>query len=396
MNKQQNIHPQDISRNLVSVIIPCYHQAYFLPTAIQSCIDQTYQKIEIIIVDDGSPDNVQMAVMPFKDRIKLIQQTNQGLSEARNVGIRHSSGDFLLFLDADDILGSDTVSSQIKYLKENTDTNVVVCKNYLFTSVTPQGVPEITGRWELFQKDLGIHLCFLNIAPPHAFLSRRETILQTGWFDPQLKACEDYDFWLRAAVNGNIPRYNPIGAVYYRRHSKSMSTNIENQYLHDAILHNRLSKLLDLHPQFLFGKRFEALLAFCSGALLTASRLHGLNLIGANELIDLAFKKIADANNIARSSNTTWNVLSKLFYLRIISYLAYPGVKDSALKDGIIENLRDIMTAIKAPSSKFGLVVNLLSTIVMGSDQYIIERTEIKRMAKTYLKNRILSNKLND
>lgn len=389
MNKKQNIHSHDISMDLVSVIIPCYNQAHFLPTAIKSCIDQTYKNIEIIVVDDGSPDNVQTAVTPFKDRIKLIRQTNQGLPEARNVGIRRSSGDFLLFLDADDIIGSDTISSQVNFLKENADTNVAVCRNHLFTSLTAKGYPDITGRWKLFQKDLGIHLCFFNIAPPHSFLFRRETVLQTGWFDTQLKACEDYDFWLRAAVNGNIPQYNPKGIVYYRRHVQSMSANSKNQYLHDAIMHYRLSRLLDQYPHFPDDRRLEAYLAFSSGALLTSSRLLRLDGGGAPDLISLAFKRVADANNIARSCNSGWNILTKLFCLRIILYLTYPCFKDSELKDRILENLLDIMKALKAPLSNIYIVADLLSEIFLGSYEYINERKDLIKLLMD-LKFRVL------
>jgi glycosyltransferase involved in cell wall biosynthesis len=389
MNKQQKIHSFDIFSGLVSVIIPCYNQAHFLPTAIKSCIDQTYKNIEIIVVDDGSPDNVQTAVAPFKDRIKLIRQTNQGLPEARNVGIRHSSGDFVLFLDADDIIGSDTISSQVNFLKENADTNVVVCKNQLFTSLTAKGYPDITGRWKLFQKDLGIHLCFFNIAPPHSFLFRRETVLQTGWFDTQLKACEDYDFWLRTAVNGNIPQYNPKGVVYYRRHIQSMSANSKNQYLHDAIMHSRLSRLLDQYPHFPDDHRLEAYLAFSSGALLTASRLLRLDAAGATDLISLAFKRVVDANNIARSCNSGWNILTKLFCLRIILYLTYPCFKDSELKGRILENLLGIMKALKAPPSNIYIVADLLSEIFIGPYKYTNERKDLMKLLMD-LKFRVL------
>jgi glycosyltransferase involved in cell wall biosynthesis len=380
MNKQQNINSHVNPKEKVSIIIPCYNQAHFLPAAIKSCIEQTYQNIEIIVVDDGSPDNIKMAVTPFKDRIKLIRQTNKGLSETRNVGIRNSSGEFLIFLDADDIIGSDTISSQVAFLIKNPDTNVVVCRNRLFSSLTVKGQPEIIGRWKLFKKDLGIHLCFFNIAPPHAFLFRREAVLRTGWFDSQLKACEDYDFWLRTAVNGSIPQYNPEGIVYYRRHLQSMSANFNNQYLHDAIMHNRLSFLLDRYPHFPNDRRLEAYLAFSSGALLTASRLFALDSSGALDLMGLALNRVADAKKIAGSSNSGWNILIKLFILRIMACLAYPCFKDSEIKDRILENISDIMKALKAPSSNFHFIADLLTEIFFGSHKYINEKRDLIKL----------------
>lgn len=371
-----------LHKDLISIIIPCFRQAHYLPKAIQSCINQTYNNIEIIVVDDGSPDNVQEAISPYENKIKLIQQENQGLSEARNTGIKFSSGNYLIFLDADDFLGHDTVTSQLNFIKKTDDANVVVCRNKLFETITRSSAPTIIGEWPLFKQALGIHLCYFNIAPCHAFLFRRNTIIQTGYFDSQLKACEDYDFWLRVAVNGSIPIYNPKGLVFYRRHAKSMSSNVVNQYLHDAILHERLSILLDQYPHFPSGQRLEALLAFVSGVLLTAHRLHTHNLAGTPNLIRLAFKRIVDANNLVRTGNSKWNIFTKLFCLRIIFNSNLPGVKDSELKDGIVESVLDIMKLLKAPSSYFGLIIDLLSTVVTKPNDYFYEWKETINLLK--------------
>jgi len=381
MYTQHDLNFNYASDDLVTVIIPCYKQAHFLPTTIESCLNQSYKSLEIIVVDDGSPDDVPKAVRPYKHRVKLIQQDNLGLSEARNTGIKNSTGRYILFLDSDDILASDTISSQVNYLKMSTNTGIVVCENKLFSSVTAKGHLDIFGKWTLFRRNLGLHLCFFNIAPPHAYLSRRETILQNGWFDPQLKACEDYDFWLRAAFNGHIPVYNPTGLVYYRRHPKSMSANLINQYRHDAILHTRLSDLLDQYPEFLHDQRLEVYLAFSAGALLTASRLKDLDFAGLpDNLTASALKRIIDANDIAVLHRSRWNIFTKLFCLRIFFYMRHCGFKDSALKNVIIERVLDIMKEINAPSQNLILVKDLLSTIAIESLDYINERKQLARL----------------
>jgi len=87
----------------VSVIIPCYNQARFLAEAIQSALDQDYPNKEVIVVNDGSPDNTREVAAAFGDRIIYIEQPNNGAAGARNAGIRASKGEYIAFLDADDV-----------------------------------------------------------------------------------------------------------------------------------------------------------------------------------------------------------------------------------------------------------------------------------------------------
>src|SRR5215217_62523 len=88
---------------LVSVVIPCYNQAHFLKEAIESVLKQSYAHYEIVVVDDGSTDETSEVASSYEG-VRLIRQENRGLAEARNTGIKHSEGDFLVFLDADDRL----------------------------------------------------------------------------------------------------------------------------------------------------------------------------------------------------------------------------------------------------------------------------------------------------
>src|SRR5215217_7762241 len=88
---------------LVTVVIPCYNQAHFLKEAIESVLKQSYAHYEIVVVDDGSTDETSEVASSYEG-VRLIRQENRGLAEARNTGIKHSEGDFLVFLDADDRL----------------------------------------------------------------------------------------------------------------------------------------------------------------------------------------------------------------------------------------------------------------------------------------------------
>ena len=104
----------------VSIIIPAYNAARFLPACIESVLAQTHRDIEIIVVNDGSTDNTDDVVRPYLDRIRYITQCNKGLSAARNAGFKASSGQFVCFLDADDVLMQDKFQRQIAKFAEET------------------------------------------------------------------------------------------------------------------------------------------------------------------------------------------------------------------------------------------------------------------------------------
>ena len=103
----------DYVRSRISVLIPTYNYSQFLLDAVKSVLAQDVPDVEIIVVDDGSTDNTSDIIKPYTDRVQYIYQENAGLSAARNTGIRNSTGEFILFLDADDVLGTEAIASQV-------------------------------------------------------------------------------------------------------------------------------------------------------------------------------------------------------------------------------------------------------------------------------------------
>ncbi len=389
-NSQPDVAPGfdcNYVRGRVSVIIPTYNYGTYVRGAIDSALRQRVPDVEIIVVDDGSTDGTADILDPYEDRIKYIYQKNAGLSAARNTGIANSTGEFIDFLDADDMLGPGSLGLQLDYLDRHPEVYIAVCRNRLFELTFQNGHPRPFGSWRLFQGNLDLHLCYFNIGPPHAFLSRRKAIIETGCFDTKLRACEDYDFWLRAAVRGFIPHYNPLGVVYYRRHHASMSANLLNQHLHDGILHHRLSALLDQHPEFPERRRLEGLMAFSSGALLTAARLHDHNVEGTQDLIELALRRIEDASRIALSKNSNWNIFMKLYCFRILSLLSHPCLRASSVVVDTRKNLKDILMAVKAPRSQIGLMAAAFISTMFGSGECLWERWQLGRLSLKYLRN---------
>lgn len=115
---------------MVSIIIPTYNYAGFLHRAVQSCINQSYKTIEIIVIDDGSTDNTKEIAESYGSRITYIQQQNSGVSSARNRGLGCAAGDFIAFLDADDYLTENAIEVRLNTLLQNPEAGTVITETY--------------------------------------------------------------------------------------------------------------------------------------------------------------------------------------------------------------------------------------------------------------------------
>ena len=186
----------------VSVIIPSYNYANFLPEAVESIFNQTFQDFEVIVVDDGSTDNTQEVVQTFADRERFhyIYLDNQGLAATRNTGLRAAKGEFIAFLDADDIILPNKLDVQVNWLRNNPDYGLVGSGYYYMDE---HGVPiEVQRPWlrspYLNIKDLLFDCPFIV----HAILVKKEWVDKVGGFDSQLRRVEDWDLWIRMAYAG--------------------------------------------------------------------------------------------------------------------------------------------------------------------------------------------------
>lgn len=124
-------------KGMVSVIVPCYNQAIYLPEALNSLLGQTYQCWEAIVVNDGSPDETEKVALEYtwKDsRIKYVFKENGGLSSARNKGIELAQGEFILPLDADDIIHPEYMEKAMEAFEDNPFLKLVFCRGVFFRS----------------------------------------------------------------------------------------------------------------------------------------------------------------------------------------------------------------------------------------------------------------------
>jgi hypothetical protein len=204
---------------LTSIVIPCYNQERFLADAIESALGQTCQEVEVVVVDDGSHDNTA-AVAARYPTVRYLNQTNKGLSEARNAGLRATNGDFLIFLDADDRLVSNAVERGVEFLSSNPEIafvsghyNLIATDGSLINQ-SPSCCVE-KGHFEALLRS-----CYVGLIGSAMF--RRSLFEHVGGFAPSLRACEDYDLYLRVARDFPVACHHSLVADH-RVHGASMS-----------------------------------------------------------------------------------------------------------------------------------------------------------------------------
>lgn len=181
----------------VSVIIPTYNRAALVTEAVASVLAQTRPDFELLVVDDASTDDTATALAPYAARIRLLRRESRGgVSAARNTGIAAARGEWLTFLDSDDLWLPEKLARQLAFLSENPD--LLICQTE--ETWVRRGVrvnPPLTHRkigGLIFYQSL--ERCLVS---PSAVILHRRLIEQHGGFDEDLSAAEDYDLWLRLA-----------------------------------------------------------------------------------------------------------------------------------------------------------------------------------------------------
>lgn len=218
---------------LVSVIIPTYNAAEFLAEAIQSALNQTYRNCEIIVVDDGSTDGTEMLLQAFGQQVKYVRQGNRGPSAARNTGIRLAQGEYLCFLDADDVWRATKVEAQVSFMEAYRDIGMVFCdeeevdgEKVINGSLLrkSQFYPEIVAQSPIsgaYQK-----LLIENFIPTSMVMLKRECLGKAGLFDEALRVSEDRDLWSRVAAHYRIAGL-PTILGQKRAHPNNISSKVE-------------------------------------------------------------------------------------------------------------------------------------------------------------------------
>jgi len=230
------------TRPLASVIIPAYNAAPYIKEALDSVLGQTFSPIEIIVVNDGSPDTpaLEEVLAPYRSHIIYLQQENRGLAGARNTGIRAATGDYVALLDADDIWLPDYLQEQVGFLEEHPEYALVYCNAKFFGDHIHDGMEYMDvcdSQGEATASAIITRRC-------HVFVSvaARREVLASLLFDESLRSCEDFDCWLRLTAAGHRIGYHRKVLVRYRKHSASLSANGLNMAEHSIrVMGNALS-----------------------------------------------------------------------------------------------------------------------------------------------------------
>lgn len=209
-------------RPLVSVIVPVYNGERYLYAALQSIFGQDYYPLEVIVVNDGSTDNTTNIIKSFPDIIYVIQE-HLGVAAARNAGIDQAHGDFISFLDADDLWTPPKTSLQMAYLKEHQNVTCTIGHSRCFKE---PGVP--TPDWLPQKYFEGI--CVANSLC--ALLARRVVFEEVGLFNQQLWSGEDMDWFIRLRDKGITMETLPDVLLLRRFHDRNMTYQVRNNRSH--------------------------------------------------------------------------------------------------------------------------------------------------------------------
>ena len=182
---------------LVSVIIPTFN-CPFLSGAINSVLTQTYDNFEIIIIDDGSTDSTRDTVENYHSKVKYIFQENEGVSSARNTGIRASVGDYIAFLDADDVWLPTKLEDQFTIFNREHDIGFVYCDNY-FVNERLHPISNYSRKSPLLEGDILMSFLLDYFLITSGLMVKKECFSSIGYFNKDYVVDEDFEFFVRLA-----------------------------------------------------------------------------------------------------------------------------------------------------------------------------------------------------
>jgi glycosyltransferase involved in cell wall biosynthesis len=209
----------------VSVIIPAYNVAPYIAETLNSVFAQTKSAFEVIVVNDGSPDTVELeeVLQPFRHRIVYLKQENRGLSGARNTGIRAATGDLIALLDGDDLWMPRYLETQTQFLRSHPEYDLVYCNARFFGDSTYEGrqfMAVCPSRGEVTPAAIISRRCCVFVS----VTARAEALRELG-FDESLRSCEDFDCWLRLTSSGRRIGYHRQILVQSRKRDASLSAD---------------------------------------------------------------------------------------------------------------------------------------------------------------------------
>ena len=191
----------------VTIIIPAYNKADWTVKTVESVLAQTYSDIEIIVVDDGSTDSTRQALSAFGDKIRYIYKENGGACSARNLGIRLAQGEYIGFLDCDDLYLPQKVELSVKFLEEHPNAGFVHTDAY-FINEHDTVTGQYKHSWARREGKIARQLILKNFICNSTILVRHKALQEAGYFDETIFTPADWDLWLRLAEVAEVGYLN--------------------------------------------------------------------------------------------------------------------------------------------------------------------------------------------
>ncbi len=316
---------------IISVVVPAYNSQRTILETINSVLEQSFTDFELIVINDGSTDGTLELLSNIKDaRFKVYSYPNGGLPVARNRGIVRATGEFVSFIDADDLWTPDKLELQLQALQQNPQAGVAyswtICMGNNGNSFHP-------GVSESFQGNVYPKLLVGNfIGSGSNVLLRREAIESVGYFDESLKSCEDWDYWLRLAPKWEFVVV-PEPQIIYRLSSGAMSSKLDVMEKYQTLVLEKAFESAPSELQYLKNRGFAYIYLFMTRLCL--SRVNDAKVV--KQASQKLWKAIRFSPRILLSKEAQFLSI-KLLVLRILS----PKVASKLLNRSVtVRNVAD-------------------------------------------------------
>ena len=256
-----------LSHESISVVIPTHNRCHTLARALDSVIAQSVQPLEVIVIDDGSTDETGPLLKSHYPQVKVFRQSNHGVSHARNRGIETAQGDWIAFLDSDDAWYPGKLEAQLRELERNPATRLCHTDEHWIRNGKRinQRFRHAKRGGRIFQHCLP--LCAIS---PSASLIHQSVFADIGYFDEDLPACEDYDFWLRLTAREAVAFCDAPLVIKYGGHQDQLSRKFmamdrfRLMALEKILLSKELSDVDELATIKTLGEKFQV---YAAGAM---------------------------------------------------------------------------------------------------------------------------------
>lgn len=396
----------------VSIIIPVFNSAYLIEQTILSVLKQEYKHWEMIVVDDGSSDNIADVMQQYSaqdDRIKFFRQQNAGASAARNAAIKNANNGWLLFLDADDWIREDYFEKMVAFLENDPSIDVVHCG---WTRVSKDGsiTKENFGGDESDMFPKLAHYCPFAI---HSCIVRKKIVEEIGGFDTSFKTCGDWDVWQRVARTGAKFGMVKETMAFYRTTSNSLSSD-GTQFCINGLqaisnAHSFDSRVPVSKPEYVNGLKADDLaerkyyfVAWSAGLLIGSSKpalhllehLKGLPALNLNA--DVLFQTIIDSVIIpAEKERADWISHWRLIETNLINFLTALEKQSGAIgitetTTSLIERYVILQTAHHFDQTQIGNSYAKKINIEAAVTDEVLPNNTKQFFAVVYLKEKLL------